>query len=147
MGRVGSCLCEGIVRFARLGQTLALIALFAPLATGCASSNIVAEAEVDRSILTSSVRTADVVNTDEMTVRNAVTSTDIEGLAGKPIPFANLDTGATGLITAVTEVKSRGVVCRRFAGTMERFDGVSAIRGEACLGDDGAWFMRSFERS
>lgn len=147
MSRVGSCLCEGIVRLARLGQSLAPVLCVAMLAAGCASNNIVAEAEIDRSIVTSSVRPADVVNTDEMTVRNAVTSTDIEELSGKPIPFANLDTGASGMIIAVTEVKLRGVVCRRFAGTMQRFDGVSAIRGEACLGDDGAWFMRAFERS
>lgn len=147
MVRVRSCQNEGIVRFARLGQSLASVLLLAMLTAGCASRNVVAEAEVDRSLVTSSVGPADVVNTDEMTVRNAVTSTDIEGLSGKPIPFANLDTGATGLITAVTEVKHRGVVCRRFAGTMQRFDGVSAIRGEACLGDDGAWFMRTFERS
>lgn len=118
-----------------------------PFVTACASTNIVAEAEVDRSIVTSATTPSEVLNTDEMTVRNAVTSANIDELSGKPIPWANRDTGASGTITGVTEVKNRNVVCRRFAGTIERYDGVSVIRGEACLGDDGAWFMRSFERS
>jgi hypothetical protein len=82
---------------------------------------------------------------DEATIRNAVTSADIETLAGAPLPWANAETGARGQITGLSEVKGKGTLCRSFSATRESFDGIGMYKGEACMVASGAWRMRNFE--
>ncbi|MEJ6781195.1 RT0821/Lpp0805 family surface protein [Aminobacter sp. Piv2-1] len=109
------------------------------------------KAEVDRSILTGSVpddpdRAADAARpSDETTIRNAVSSADIEGLNGQAIPWANAETGSRGAVSAVSESTERGVLCRRFAASRESFDGVRMFTGEICAAGAGAWQMVSFQ--
>ena len=82
---------------------------------------------------------------DEATIRNAVTSADIETLAGAPLPWANAETGARGQVTGIVETKGKGTLCRSFSATRESFDGVGMYKGEACMVASGAWRMQSFE--
>lgn len=108
------------------------------------------KAEVDRSLYTSSSPAADKPFdadklSDESTIRNAVTSADLETLAGSPLPWANAGTGARGQITAIAESKASGALCRRFSATREKFDGIAMYRGETCMAGAGAWRMQSFE--
>ncbi len=108
------------------------------------------KAEVDKSLYTSNVPAAATPYdanrySDEATIRNAVTSADIETLGGAPLPWANADTGARGQITALAETKQAGTLCRRFTATRESFDGVRLFRGQACMVGAGAWRMQSFE--
>ncbi len=108
------------------------------------------KAEVDRSLYTSNVPAAqkpfDAERlSDEVTIRNAVTSADIETLGGAPLPWANAGTGARGQISAIAERKQAGVLCRSFSATRESFDGVALFKGTACLIGAGAWRMESFE--
>jgi len=108
------------------------------------------KAEVDRTFYTSHVaapRTSSEAErlSDEWTIRNAVTSADIETLGGAPLPWANAETGARGQITGIAELKGKGTLCRSFSSTRENFDGVGMFRGEACMVSSGAWRMQSFE--
>lgn len=108
------------------------------------------KAEVDRTFYTSNVsapRTSAEAErlSDETTIRNAVTSADLETLAGAPLPWANADTGSRGQVTGIAEIKGKGTLCRRFGATRESFDGVAIFKGEACMVSAGLWRMQSFE--
>lgn len=108
------------------------------------------KAEVDRSLYTSDIpgsgKSVDAGRlSDEVTIRNAVTSADLESLSGAPLPWANAGTGARGEISAIAEFKNKkGTLCRRFDATRESFDGVALFRGETCMVGSGAWRMESF---
>ncbi len=121
------------------------------LLSGCGSGGFSLEkAEVDRTFYTSNVsapRTSVEADrqSDEATIRNAVTSADIETLAGAPLPGANAETGARGPGTGIAEIKGKGPLCRSFSATRESFDGVGMYKGEACMVAAGAWRMLSFE--
>jgi hypothetical protein len=123
----------------------------AALLSACGSGGFSLEkAEVDRTFYTSNVsapRTSVEVErvSDEATIRNAVTSADIETLAGAPLPWANAETGARGQVTAIVETKGKGTLCRSFSATRESFDGIGMFRGEACMVASGAWRMQSFD--
>lgn len=109
--------------------------------------------ESDPTILTSSVdasyetlKTSQSIS-DQVTIRNAVSSANLEDLGGKPLAWANAETTSRGAISALVEVRKKNLLCRKFRTSRESFDGVSIYSGEACLGRDGAWYLRSFEQS
>ncbi|MCX7304654.1 MAG: RT0821/Lpp0805 family surface protein, partial [Hyphomicrobiales bacterium] len=73
------------------------------------------QADVDRSLYTSNVPVSQTPYdaerlSDEATIRNAVTSADIETLAGAPLPWANAQTGARGQVSNLAESRQSGVV-------------------------------------
>lgn len=109
------------------------------------------KAEVDRSLYTSKVPdntgTSPDANrlADQATIRNAVSSADVDGLNGQGIPWANPDTGSRGTVSALVESNERGVLCRKFAASRESFDGVTLFRGEICAAGAGTWQMLAFE--
>ncbi|MBL8577408.1 MAG: hypothetical protein JNK47_09300 [Mesorhizobium sp.] len=124
----------------------------AAILSGCGAGGFSLEkAEVDRSLYTSSApaatRTFDAERfSDEGTIRNAVTSADLETLGAAPLPWANAGTGARGQIIHIAEKKAPGTLCRQFSATRENFDGVTMFRGEACMvGTSGSWRMTSFD--
>lgn len=127
------------------------IALALLLLGGCAAGGFsLDKAETDPTILTGAVgetspAPVDVDQlSDENTVRNAVSSADIELMKGAPIPWANAQTGSRGAISSLVEEKVAGRLCRRFTTSRERFDGVSLYMGEACMVAPGAWTMKDF---
>ena len=108
------------------------------------------KAEVDHTLVTSSVTPDPAtgsagIEADQATIRNAVSSADVEQLAGKEIAWANADTGARGAITRLAEVKQDGRLCRSFAVSRESFDGVAMFEGEACLVGQGVWRLEAFK--
>ena len=127
-------------------------ALAAALALcGCGAGGFSLEkAEVDRSLLTASVSgdaPADDagMTADQATIRNAVSSVDIEEQAGKPLAWANPETGTRGTITGLAQSKRAGRLCRSFSGSRESFDGVSMFRGEACMAGADLWRIEDFK--
>lgn len=82
---------------------------------------------------------------DEMTIRNAVSSANLPDLGDEPLSWANADTGSQGAITSIVEVERSGLRCRSFVASRESFEGVSLYTGEACLQGNGLWLMRKFE--
>ena len=131
-------------------RSVAAVLCTCALLSACGSGGFSLEkAEVDRTFYTSNVpapRTPVEVErvSDEATIRNAVTSADVETLAGAPLPWANAETGARGQVTGIVETKGKGTLCRSFSATRESFDGVGMYRGEACMVASGAWRMQSF---
>ena len=109
--------------------------------------------ETDPTILTGAIGDTPSTSTsaeqlsDEATIRNAVSSADVESLKGAPIPWANADTGARGAISNLVEDKSAGVLCRRFVTSRESFDGVALYNGQVCMVAPGAWRMERFGAS
>jgi hypothetical protein len=113
---------------------------------GCAGGMGLDKVDADPSIITSGVpqdaNTADATRlSDEATIRNAVSSADIEAAAATPLAWANADTGSRGTITGMVESKDNGRLCRSFTTTRESFDGIALYRGEACLMGGGGWRM------
>ncbi|MDP3898375.1 MAG: RT0821/Lpp0805 family surface protein [Mesorhizobium sp.] len=140
----------------RVAAASVLAALVACAATvsGCAGGGFgLRKAEADPTILTGALPPASdgVADSqrisDQATVRNAISSANIEDLNGAPIAWANVDTGSRGTIYGVSERREGGVLCRRFTASRESFQGISLYRGEACAAGDGAWWMRSFDES
>lgn len=80
---------------------------------------------------------------DEATIRNAVSSADIAALGGKPLAWANRETGSAGAVEAIEEFSASGRVCRRFNASRESYEGVHLYAGTACLAD-GIWRMTRF---
>ncbi|MCB1417894.1 MAG: hypothetical protein KDJ74_02365 [Notoacmeibacter sp.] len=110
-----------------------------------------AKAEKDTSIITSSVPAetpaAKDSASDEQTIRNAVSSANLEELGGSAVPWANLSTGSRGSISSITEYKERGTLCRKYKASIESFQGVHMVSGDTCLGVDGQWWTRQFVRT
>jgi hypothetical protein len=129
----------------------AVLVFLAAACAGCASGGLGLDGlGVDDTIATGSIaREGDGAPdaeqlSDEETIRNAVSSANLERLTGGSIPWANSATGSRGEISAIVERIEDGRLCRRFSVSRESFDGVALYRGEACLAT-GDWWMSAFE--
>ena len=132
-------------------KVLFVLAVLLPL-YACASGFDLSKAEVDKTLYTSAVQAdpggGEMDSTelsDVATIRNAISSADVEEVGAQPLAWANSDTGSRGSITDVVEYKDQDALCRRFLATRERFDGVAMFSGDACMVTAGAWRMRTFE--
>jgi len=122
-----------------------------PLFAGCTvmSGAALEEGAVDRSMVTNSVpppvapAVAEALS-DSRTVRNAVSAADITRSSLEPLAWSNTDTGASGAITDIREVKAGDQTCRTFRTSRQRFDGVSVFAGEACTRGAGEWTLTHF---
>jgi hypothetical protein len=128
----------------------AFVVIALPLAACGGGGFSLKQAEVDRSIVTSSApAVASSIDSDrasdQTTIGNAVSSADIEELGGQVVPWANAGTGSRGSITELVELKDTGQTCRRFTASRESFDGVVLFKGEVCLAGAGGWRMQDFK--
>jgi hypothetical protein len=87
---------------------------------------------------------SDELDADRLAMRNSVSAADLTRMETAGIPWANPATGSRGTITAITEYKEQGLLCRGFASTRESYDGVTLYRGKICLGPAGRWAMLDF---
>jgi 17 kDa outer membrane surface antigen len=103
---------------------------------------------VDRSVTTGSVATGSVTDSisDELTVRNAVSSADLSKLGAAPLPWANSSTGSAGVIRDVTESHDGAVLCRDFATTRHSYEGIAQFSGKTCLIGNGQWQLMMFRK-
>lgn len=135
---------------AQAAVKVAIVLVALPLAACGTGGFSLEQAEVDRTILTSSTpAAASPIDqdraSDQATIRNAVSSADIQELGGQAVPWANSDTGSRGSITELAESRDNGQLCRRFTASRESFDGVALFKGEVCLAGAGAWRMQDFK--
>ncbi|MEC5321890.1 RT0821/Lpp0805 family surface protein [Aurantimonas sp. A3-2-R12] len=139
-----------------LFKTLSMIALLLGLG-GCVVSGPGLGDMVDNSFITGSIAPAvDAAPTqvaaqpdqvsDRRTVRNAVSAADIEGAGGR-YAWANPQTGANGVITALQEVRAGRQICRKFQTSRQRFDGIALYNGEACTVGEGEWALVRFDEN
>lgn len=128
-------------------QRICLIALAALPLVACGAGGGLSKNNLDTVSVTGAVETVQVdptQNADANTVRNAVSAVNLDAPGGLPLPWANRDTGSSGVISTVSEHSKNGAVCRKFETSRESFEGVSLYTGNACLGADGQWFMQEF---
>lgn len=128
----------------------ALVVLLAGSVSGCTSGAFDlfdSSPKVDRSLSTSTIpkRSEEAVS-DEVTVRNAVTSADLSKIGASPLPWANTATGSAGVVSGIREAKVSGQLCRGFVTTRHSYDGIAKFTGQACMVDSGDWMLTSFER-
>ena len=83
-------------------------------------------------------------DSDGRTVRNAVSAASLAGTAPATYAWANTDTGASGVITAIRETRAGDVICRSFKTSRQRYDGVALYDGEACTRGRGEWTLTRF---
>lgn len=130
-------------------KAISLVSLLIVALSGCVISGGGEEDMVDRTIATGSV-TPDATRpspdqlSDQRTVRNAVSAADIHAPAAQPIAWANADTGASGVVTAIREKRAGDVICRQFRTSRQRFDGVALYDGETCTKGEGEWTLTRF---
>lgn len=118
--------------------------------SGCGlTGGALEKAARDPAIVTGSVTSGTVIDpakvSDEATVRNAVSSANLEQIGPKPLAWANMDTGSRGTVSRITEAEFDGKICRKFETSRESFDGIALFEGRTCLGDKGQWSMLSFD--
>jgi hypothetical protein len=128
-----------------------LVAVSLALPACAAGGFSLKQAEVDRTFYTSDIpasakKPMDAERlSDEGTIRDAISSADVEGLGGQPLPWANSQTGSRGSITNLAEYRDQSLLCRSFTTTRESFDGVRLFKGEACMAAPGGWRMLDFQ--
>lgn len=142
--------CETKSRIAyAVAKVVTVAILVAPLC-GCMGSGfgLTSADVVDAGLSTSSTNQPKSQETvsDEMTVRNAVSSADLNKLKDSPLPWANTDTGSAGVVTAINQSQLGSLVCRDFTTTSHSFSGIAKYSGKACLGGNGEWQILSFEK-
>jgi outer membrane murein-binding lipoprotein Lpp len=127
------------------GLAIVAVTMSGALVSGCMSGLDLFDDKVD------TVRTSAVANnaerlTDEITVRNAVSSADLAHTAGSPIPWANSASGSAGVISTIAENRdATGRTCRDFVTTKHSYQGIANYSGRTCLGNSGEWMLLAFD--
>lgn len=122
-----------------MARTALILALLVPLA-GCTviDGKELVDPTVTGSIAPPSPQAAYELS-DSRLIRNAVSAADIALPAENALAWTNADTGATGQITGIEEVRQGDSICRTFRTSRQRFDGVALYAGEACTSGGGEW--------
>ncbi|KJF67454.1 hypothetical protein RS75_12780 [Rhizobium nepotum 39/7] len=130
-----------------IAEVSAIVSLLVVL-SGCVSLDLFGGDKIDRTLSTASVpnQPNNGQQTDDATIRNAVTSADLTKLADQPLPWANAATGSAGVVTTIHEDRSSGFVCRDFRTTRHSFEGIASYAGQACLSETGEWLLTRFEQ-
>lgn len=127
-----------------------VLLLAAGLSGGCTlKTTSLSQQPVDITLTTSSVRAAEPQDadlaSDRLTIQNAVSSANIDNLAGADLSWKNTRTGSAGVVTSITETVTEQVTCRRFQTTRTSYSGIGIHEGEVCTGTDGMWWTRRFD--
>lgn len=122
----------------------------APLLTACGvTGNTLKKAGTDPALVTGSVTSEAPPDpdrlSDEATIRNAVSSANLDMIGPQPLSWANKDTGSRGAVSHIIEAKREGSLCRTFETSRESFEGIAMFAGKACLKDNGEWSMLNFD--
>ncbi|AYC99898.1 hypothetical protein NCHU2750_05010 [Neorhizobium sp. NCHU2750] len=127
------------------------LATFALSLGGCTSSLDMfgSTDKVDRSISTGTIpvkQQSDTSISDEATVRNAVTSADLNKMGDTPLPWANTATGSAGVVSVIREDNDQGHTCRAFRTTRHSYEGIAVFAGQACMTGSGDWMLTAFDK-
>jgi hypothetical protein len=132
--------CRGVICIAAMSLPL----------TGCTSLDVLGGSpKVDRSIATGTIPgkpQSETSLSDEATVRNAVSSADLNKMGANPLPWANAATGSAGVVSAIREDHNQGQVCRAFKTTRHSYDGIAVFAGQTCLTGSGDWMLTAFDK-
>jgi surface antigen len=129
----------------------AAVLALAVVASGCTSRSPSLDSLGFDSIKTGSISGGKAVApdaermSDETTIRNAVSSANLDEVSGGRLAWANSQTGSRGEVFGVMEYMDETRLCRRFRVSRESFQGISLFRGEVCMSMAGEWWVRTFE--
>ena len=134
----------------RGGAAVALMLGLVLAASGCTSRSPSLQSMGFDSITTGSVAGRAVAPdaermSDEATIRNAVSSANLDDASNGRLAWANSQTGSRGEIFGVVEYMDEQRLCRRFRVSRESFQGISLFSGEICMSIAGEWWVRTFE--
>ena len=123
-------------------------ALFAAALTSCVSLDLFGGSGVDSSITTGSISSppSNAPASDDVTVRNAVSSADLNHSDSASLPWANTSTGSAGVVSNITEVKNDSVTCRNFETTRHSYNGIASFAGQTCRAGTGEWLITKFDK-
>lgn len=129
----------------RLLPTLAVAAGVSLLA-GCAGGFDLGRLDADRSIVTGSVgmptgQKPDSRVSDEAAIRATIAAWDGGEDAPRTVPWVNANTGSSGAITRLSDVREDGRRCRMFTALRDSFSGSTRYAGKACIGEGGSWIV------
>lgn len=138
-------------RWSSVMPALALAGLLS--VSGCGSKGFsINDAVPDRALITGSVsrdaragRDA-TAQSDEVTIRNAVSSAEVEDASVSDQSWANAATGSRGTIRSIVEERDTGRLCREFEATRESYEGIHLYRGRTCANGSGDWTITSYNR-
>ena len=128
---------------------VAAVMMSGAVLSGCMSGlDLFSDSNVDKTVRTSTVSNGSTERlTDEITVRNAVSSADILRSGGSPIPWANSASGSAGVISSIAENHdTAGRTCRDFVTTKHSYQGIASFTGRTCMGSSGEWLLLAFDR-
>ena len=117
--------------------------------SGCMSGlDLFSDSKVDTTVRTATVQNGNTERlTDEITVRNAVSSADLARTEGAAIPWANSASGSAGVISSIAENQdTAGRPCRDFVATKHSYQGIANFTGRTCMGNSGEWLLLAFDR-
>jgi surface antigen len=122
---------------------VAVVAAVALLA-GCAGGFDLGRLDTDRSIITNAVPKAsgqqpDMRASDEAAIRAAIAAWAPGEAPPDTVPWVNANTGSSGAISRVADMREGGRSCRTFTASRDSFSGSSRYRGKACIGQGGSW--------
>lgn len=123
----------------RTGALAALVAVSGCVGSGLGTASI---DKPDTSIVTASIPAQRQIETDPVTVGDAVVTAN-PGI-DQGIPWANPATGSAGVISYVEEIKAESFTCRKFETSRHSYDGIALFVGETCRAPGEGWRVMSF---
>lgn len=84
------------------------------------------------------------LSTDEEAVARAVAAADMADRPAGPFPWANPDTGTTGVISSLQPTQEPIGECRAFTTSLHRYDGIALFNGKSCKAETGEWRLSDF---
>ncbi len=126
---------------------IVIVTISFPALAGCVGNGLgLGSSLPDSSLTTATTSASQKTVSDEITIRNAVTSADLTKLGTAPLPWANSSTGSAGVVEQISEIADDGIICRDFVTTSHSYEGVARYRGRTCLRTGGDWAMVTYDR-
>jgi hypothetical protein len=124
------------------------VAFLAAGLMGCVSLDLFGGSGVDSSISTGSISSpaSNAPASDDVTVRNAVSSADLSHRDSLSLPWANTATGSAGVVSNISEVKNNNLTCRDFETTRHSYNGIAYFEGQTCRSGSGEWLITRFAK-
>ena len=119
---------------------IAVLAI-APL-SGCLGRGVDDTLSLDAVTTQSIGQQAPRLATDEEAVARAVAAA--ADRAEGPFPWANPDTGTTGVISSLQPIQEPVGECRAFTTSLHRYDGIALFNGKSCKAETGEWRLSDF---
>jgi hypothetical protein len=115
---------------------------------GCVSLDLFGGSTVDTSVTTGSISSpaSNAPASDDATVRNAVSSADLQQLESTSLPWANSSTGSAGVVSNIKEVTANQLTCRNFETTRHAYNGIAYFEGQTCRAGTGEWLITRFAK-